>query len=289
MGGPSGVAAGDRVTGLSVGELLRRAAGYLAERGSDTPRLDAELLLAHVLGVERIALYTDHDRPLTRGETDAYRMLVARRAAREPVAYILGRRDFRRLELEVSPAALVPRPETEILVEWAIEVAPQGGALLDWGTGSGAIALSVADERPDLTVTGIDRSAGALELARTNDRAGTVEWLESDGFGALAGRRFDVIAANPPYLTDAELAAAPPELAFEPRDALVAGPTGLEALEGIATGGPGHLLPGGWLLAEVGAGQAERVAGLWREAGLVDVAVRTDLAGIGRIVGGRGA
>ena len=267
--------------------MLRRAAGYLADRGCDAPRLDAEILLADVLGVDRLTLYTDHDRPLSAGETDAYRAAIARRGVREPVAYITGRRGFRRLELTVTPSVLVPRPETELLVEWVLEVAHHGARVLDWGTGSGALALAVADERPDLHVTGIDRSPDALAVARANDPDGGVTWVESDGFAALSGERFDVIAANPPYLSQADLVAAPPELGFEPAGALVAGPTGLEALESIARDAPTHLAPLGWLVAEVGIGQAERVGGLLRDAGLVDVGCRRDLSGIERAVGGR--
>ena len=267
--------------------MLRRAAGYLAERGCDTARLDAELMLAHVLGVDRLALYTDHDRPLTVDETDRFRAATARRANREPVAYITGTRGFRRLELAVSPAVLVPRPETELLVEWAVAVAPEGGRALDWGTGSGAIALALADERPDLTLTAIDVSEDALAVARANDAGARVEWIASDGFAAFGGRSFDLVVANPPYLSDAELATVAPELGHEPRQALVAGPTGFEALERIAGDAPAHLATGGWLLAEVGAGQAPRATGLWRAAGFVDVDTRVDLAGIARVVGGR--
>ena len=267
--------------------MLKRTAGYLADRGCDTPRLDAEVLLAAVLGVERIGLYTDHERPLTTAETDTYRAFVARRGAREPVAYIVGHRGFRRIELAVSPAVLVPRPETELLVEWVIEVAPQGGAVLDWGTGSGAIALALRDERPDLVVTGVDRSADALAVARSNDPGGSVEWVASDGFSALDDRTFDVVAANPPYVAEAEFAMLQPELGFEPLGALVSGPTGLEALERIAAEAPDHLVAGGWLLAEIGAGQAEAVTQSWERAGFGDVTVRSDLAGIPRTVGGR--
>lgn len=266
--------------------MLKRAAGYLADRGCDSPRLDAEVLLADVLGVERIVLYTDHERPLTATETDGYRAFISRRAAREPVAYIVGRRGFRRIELSVSSSVLVPRPETELLVEWATEVAPQGGTILDWGTGSGAIALALRDERPDLVVSGADRSAAALDVARSNDRDDHVEWVHSDGFGAFAGRRFDVVVANPPYLTDHELVSAAPELGFEPPEALVSGPSGYEAYEVIARDAPGHLRPGGWLLAEVGLGQAEHVAELLAAAGFGDIATRPDLAGIPRAVGG---
>ena len=269
--------------------MLKRTVAYLAGRGCDTPRLDAEVLLADVLGVERIALYTDHERPLTTAETDGYRAAVARRAAREPVAYILGHRGFRRLDLAVSSAVLVPRPETELLVEWAVEVAPQGAAVLDWGTGSGAIALALADERPDLIVTGIDRSADALDVARANDPDGVVAWVRSDGFEALADRRFDVVVANPPYLADHELTTAAAELGFEPAEALASGPSGYEAYEQITRDAPGHLQPGGRLLAEVGIGQSERVATLYGAAGFFDIEVRPDLAGISRAVGGRRA
>lgn len=205
------------------------------------------------------------------------------------MAYLLGRRAFRRIELAVGPGVLVPRPETELLVEWAAAAAPADGAALDWGTGSGAVALALADERTDLRITAIDRSPAALQWARTNgDALGLrVEWLSSNGFGAVAGRRFDVVAANPPYLSRADLEAAPAELTHEPQEALVAGETGLEALEGLALEAPAHLKPGGWLLAEVGDRQAPDVVRLWAAAGLLEISCRHDLAGIARVVGGR--
>ncbi len=240
-----------------------------------------------MLGVDRLTLYTEHDRPLSSAETDAYRAAIARRGAREPVAYITGRRGFRRLELTVAPSVLVPRPETELLVEWVIEVAPREGRVLDWGTGSGAIALALADERPDLRVTGADRSEAALEVARRNDEASAVEWVHSDGFAALPGRRFDVVAANPPYLSDDDLAAAAPELAFEPAGALASGPTGLEAISALARESPERLASGGWLVIEIGAGQTDAVSRLLTAAGFVDMDVRHDLAGIPRVVAGR--
>jgi release factor glutamine methyltransferase len=274
---------------LTIAEILRRSAAYLGERGSPSPRLDAELLLGHALGLERLRLYTDSERPLTPPELARARELLARRGRREPVAYLTGERAFRRLRLAVGPAVLVPRPETEILVEWALEVAPPSGAVLDWGTGSGAVALALADEGPGLSVTALDRSEEALATARANgERAGArVEWLRSDGFAAVAGRRFDLIAANPPYLSERDLAEAPPELGWEPRGALVAGPTGLEAVRAIAAGAPAHLDPGGWVLMEVGAGQAGEAAEALRGAGLREVGHRDDLAGVARVVGGR--
>ena len=269
--------------------MLRRSSAYLAERGSPSPRLDAELLLGHALGLERIELYTQHDRPLTPEETRAARELIARRGRREPVAHLTGARAFRNLGLEAGPAALVPRPETELLVERALAHAPPGGAALDWGTGSGAVALALADEGPALRVTALECSVEALETARRNGAALglEVEWLQSDGFASVAGRRFDLIVANPPYLSQTELEEAPPELAFEPADALVAGPTGLEALERLVVEAPGHLESGGWLLAEIGARQGEPAGRLWREAGLAEVTVHADLAGLPRVVEGR--
>jgi release factor glutamine methyltransferase len=274
---------------LTVGEVLRRSAAFLAERGSPSPRLDADLLLAHALGVERLALYTGAERPLTPAELDRARDLVARRGRREPVAYLTGARAFRRLRVEVGPEVLVPRPETELLVEWALELAAPGAAVLDWGAGSGAVALALADEGPGLRVTALERSPAAVARARANgERLGlAVEWLASDGFAAVAGRRFDVVAANPPYLSPAGLAAAPPELRFEPAEALVAGPTGLEAIEAIAAAAPAHLAPGGALLVEVGEGQAGAAEAALRAAELEPLGHRADLAGVARVVGGR--
>lgn len=274
---------------LSIGEILRRSTAYLADRGSPSPRLDADLLLAHALGIERIQLYTDADRPLTPPELDRARALIARRGRREPLAYLTGRRAFRRLHLEVGPGVLVPRPESEVLVEWGLSVVPEGGSVLDWGTGSGAVALALADEGPALRVTAVNRTEAALAVARGNDADGAVEWVLSDGFAALGGRRFDVVVANPPYLSPADLAAAPPELRFEPESALVSGPSGFEAIAAVAAAAPAHLEPGGWVLIEVGEGQADRAEALLRAAGLTGATRRPDLAGIPRVVGARRA
>ena len=271
---------------LTLGEVVARTAAYFATAGSTSPRLDADLVVAHALGLERLEVYTQFDRPLRPDELAAARELVARRGRREPIAYILGKRGFRRIELEVGPAVLVPRPETEVLVEWVLDAAPEGAAVLDWGTGSGAIALALADERPDLAITGIDASAEALAVATANGtRLGlTVEWVTSDGFAALDGRRFGVIAANPPYLSEAEFADAPPELGFEPRRALVGGPRGDEVIAAIVGAAPAHLIPGGVLVMEIGGGQGAAAAALLEAAGFADIAVRADLAGIDRTV-----
>ena len=242
---------------LTIGEVVRRSARYFAGVGAPSPRLDADLVIAHALGLTRLALYTEFDRPLTAAELAGARTLVARRGRREPMAYILGHRAFRRLDLEVSPAVLVPRPETEVLVEWVLELVAPGAAVLDWGTGSGAIALALADEGPDLAVTAIDASDDALALARANGaRLGLrVEWCRSDGFAALRGRTFDVVAANPPYLSEAEFAASPPELGFEPRAALVGGPHGDEVIARIANEAGDHLRAGGAVVCEIGENQ----------------------------------
>ena len=271
---------------LTIGDVVRRTAQYLANAGSPSPRLDADLVIAHALGMTRLALYTDFDRPLSSDELAGARALVARRGRREPMAYILGHRAFRRLELEVSPGVLVPRPETEVLVDWVLELAPPGGAVLDWGTGSGAIALALADERPDLAVTASDVSDDALVVARANGaRLGLqVEWCVSDGFTAFEGRVFDVVAANPPYLSADEFAGSPPELAFEPRDALVGGPRGDEVIARIAAEVGPHLRPGGAVVCEIGATQADAVVALVGAAGLLEPQVRPDLAGLPRVV-----
>ena len=274
---------------LTIGEVVRRSAQYFAGVGVPSPRLDADLVIAHALGLPRLALYTEFDRPLSSRELAGARALVARRGRREPVAYILGHRAFRRLELEVSPSVLVPRPETEVLVEWVLELAAPGAAVLDWGTGSGALALALADERPDLVVTAIDAADDALTVARANGaRLGlAVEWCRSDGFAALDGRAFDIVAANPPYLSEAEFAAAPPELAFEPRAALVGGPHGDEAIARIAAEVGTHLRPGGVVVCEIGATQADAVRARFAATGLGETQVREDLAGLPRAVMGR--
>jgi len=276
---------------LTIGEVVRRTARYFASVGAPSPRLDADLVIAHALGLTRLALYTQFDRPLTTAELAGARALVARRGRREPTAYILGHRAFRRLDLEVSPAVLVPRPETEVLVEWVLELVAPGAAVLDWGTGSGAVALALADEGPDLAVTAIDASDDALALGRANGaRLGLpVEWCRSDGFAELRGRAFDVVVANPPYLSEDEFAASPPELGFEPRAALVGGPRGDEVIARIATEAGDHLRPGGALVCEIGERQAAVTRALFAAAGFTETQVREDLAGLPRVVMARRA
>ena len=210
---------------LSLGDVLRRASEHLGKT-SETGRLDAELLLAHTLGRNRIELYTDFDRPLSSQELDAYREAVARRARHEPVAYILGEWGFRRLTLNVDPRALIPRPETEIVVERALAHLRglDAPAVLDVGTGTGAIALAIADEQPGARVTAIDVSADALALARENvERTGlAIELRQHDAAGGLPGGPYDVVVSNPPYVERAELETLMPDVRdYEPHVALV--------------------------------------------------------------------
>jgi release factor glutamine methyltransferase len=276
-----------------LGEVLRLSARYLSEHGSPTPRLDAELLIGHALGLPRLELYTNFDRPLDEPELAACRALLERRGRREPVAYILGRWGFHGLDLAVDGRVLVPRPETEVLVERCLALLDglQAPRFADVGTGSGAIALAVKAARPDASVTATDVSADALAVARGNAAALglEVELVEADLLAGVEGR-FAVIASNPPYIGEGEMAALEPEVAeYEPRLATVAGPAGTEVLERLAAAAPGALEPGGSLVVECGAGQAAAVRGLMAAAGAEGTSAEPDLAGIDRVVAGRWA
>ena len=276
----------------SVGEVIRHSAGELSAHGSSTPRLDAELLAGHALALSRSELYAQHGRELTAAELDAVGALVARRSRREPVAYILGRWGFRGLDLAVDRRVLVPRPETEELVGVCLELvaAAAAPAVLDVGTGSGAIALSIAQELPGARVSAGDVSPAALEVAAANGAALglPVEWVCSDLLAGFAGRQFDLIVSNPPYIAAAELETLEPEVReWEPRLATTAGEGGLERLLALARSAPAALVAGGWLALECGAGQAGAVAGGLAAAGFADVGARRDFAGIERFVIGR--
>ncbi len=264
--------------GASVRDALDSARVALTASHLDTPRLDAEVLLAHAMGVDRTRLYLDPDAPVEGEAVRVFRDAVRRRSVgREPVAYITGTKGFRRLELRVDRRVLVPRPETELLVEWAVERLPPGARVVDVGTGSGAIALALKDERPDLDVTGTDSSAAALDVARANGRrlGLDVTWACGD---LLAGVQADAVLSNPPYVERG--AARAPELGHEPDEALFAGPRGLEVYERLV---PQACASGAsWLCLEVGEGQAAAVRGLL-PAGW-DSEVRRDLAGIERAV-----
>jgi release factor glutamine methyltransferase len=275
------------VRGTSARDALDGAITAIGAAGCETPRLDAELLLAYVLGVSRERLIVDRDLVVEGPSVRAFQNAVRRRSVeREPVAYILGHRGFRRLDLAVDPRTLIPRPETELLVEVGLSL-PRGARVLDVGTGSGAVALALKDERPDLLLTGSDLSADALALARTNgERLGLeVSWLRAD---LLAGvpDEFDSILSNPPYVAESARASLAPEiLRHEPPDALFSGPDGLDAIRLLLAqvADRGRV---GTVALEVGAGQAGEVARLIGEEGFGSVRIEHDLAGIERVVVG---
>jgi release factor glutamine methyltransferase len=272
---------------VTVGDVLRRATEHL-DKTSETARLDAELLLAHTLGRQRIELYTDFDRPLDHAELDGYRALVARRARSEPVAYILGEWGFRRLTLTIDRRALIPRPETEIVVERALAHLSglEAPRVLDVGTGSGAIALAIVDEHPGARVTAIDVSREALSLARENvERTGlSIELIEHDLRAGLPGGPYDLVISNPPYVEPEDLPTLMPDVReFEPHLALI----GRGAVEAVARGALEVLEPDGRIVLEVGDGQALAATALLEELGYADVSTTSDLTGRGRVVEGR--
>jgi release factor glutamine methyltransferase len=272
----------------TLGEVLRRSTDHLAEKGSSSPRVDAERLLAHALDVTRIELYTQLDRPLGANELAAARELVARRAAREPLQYILGEWGFRRLTLTVDRRALIPRPETELVVERCLALLEGAEAprVLDVGTGSGAIALAIADEHPGARVTGVDASDDALELARENvDRTGLpVELQRHDLFAGLPDGPWALVVSNPPYVDPHDRDALQPEVRdWEPAEALF----GRGASAAVAAAALPVLDHGGALVLEVGDGQAASTADMLTSLGYVDVRVTPDLARRDRVVEGR--
>jgi release factor glutamine methyltransferase len=269
----------------TVRDLLRAATARLAEAGCGTPRLDAELLAARALNTDRGGLVLLRDSPLSAGAAERFEALVRRREAREPVAYILGRREFRWLELQVDRRALIPRPETELLVEAALEL-PAHARVIDVGTGSGAVALALKQERPDLAVTGADISPGALAVARANaTHLGLdVAWRRADLLAGAAGP-WDAVLANLPYVEPEQWDGLAPEITrYEPRDAVVGGLTLMSRLVAqLPASGAG------FAALEVGAGQASAVAQLLRDAGFGDVRFVRDLARHERIAVGHRA
>jgi len=272
-------------------KLLRWTTNYFSEKGIDNPRLDAELLLANVLKLDRVGLYLNYDRPLLREELDVARPLVKKRGQREPLQYLLGTTEFWSLPFKVTPAVLIPRADTEILVEEALARAESKGDLLDVGTGSGAIVISLASELPDWQMTGLDISAAALTIAlencEINQVAERVQLLQGD-LAELPAQQYDLIVSNPPYIAQQEWDELMPEVrCFEPSLALLAEDGGLRCYQQLATQAESRLKSGGWLLVETGYQQADTVEELLTAAGLSNLFIRKDYSGQPRVVGGQ--
>jgi release factor glutamine methyltransferase len=272
---------------VKVARTLRETSERLDAAGCESAEVDAEILVAHVLAVSRSELALDRSRKLSKGEEETLERLVERRETREPLAYVLGEWGFRRLTLDVNASVLVPRPETEVVVERCLARIAQFDEprVLDVGTGSGAIALAIADEHPGADVTGVDASPGALEVAGVNVvRTGlAIELREWDLFTGLPEGPWDLVVSNPPYVLPEELESLEPEVReWEPRTALA----GVGATEAVARGARDVLASDGVLVLEVAAGDGGRVAALLEELGYADVATTDDLAGRDRVVEG---
>ena len=273
----------------SVGQALRRVLDRLAGT-SPSARADAEILFCHVLQCSTVRLRLDSERPLVAAARQRLDALVKRRLAGEPVAYLIGERGFWTLDLAVDRRALIPRPETELLVERALDLIPSRSArVVDLGTGSGAIALALAGERPGWQITAIERDPETLALARSNGirlQLG-VDWRQGDWLQPLAGERVDLIVANPPYIAAEDPHLAVGDLRFEPRHALASGSDGLDALRVIIRDAPRHLRPGGWLAVEHGYDQEAAVQQLMQARGFLDIRTHKDLGGQPRVTEGR--
>jgi release factor glutamine methyltransferase len=272
----------------TVDSLLAGAADTLA---TDEGRRDAQVLLGHILNVSRAWLVAHDGDTVDDSTADAFRKLVLLRHDGEPVAYLLGRREFHGLDFRVTPDVLIPRPETETLVDAALEKldTTAGRKVLDLGTGSGCVAVSIAHERPAAQIAAVDLSADALDVARSNATAlgQKVEFLQGRWFAPVTRRRFDLIVSNPPYVVAGDPHLNQGDLRFEPTTALISGPDGLNDIRAIVGDAAEHLLPGGWLLFEHGYDQAESCRDLLAKAGFGELESWTDLANITRVAGGR--
>jgi release factor glutamine methyltransferase len=271
-------------------KVLNWTKGYLAEKGVENARLEAEWLLSAVLGLDRVGLYVNFEKPLLPAELAAFRGMVSRRAKREPLQYILGSQEFMGLEFRVTPAVLIPRHDTEPLVQEAVNRAGNVQRVLDIGAGSGCIAVALAKLLPNATVVAVDSSDVALAVARENAGLNgvAVRFVLGSLFEPFEGERFDLIVSNPPYIPTADLAALQPEVReFEPKGALDGGADGLDFYRLIIPAAPEYLNPGGWLMVEVGMGQAEAVKGIFADAGFAEVFTVKDPGNIERVVGGR--
>ncbi|HXV21580.1 MAG TPA: peptide chain release factor N(5)-glutamine methyltransferase [Desulfuromonadales bacterium] len=275
----------------TVLKVLQWTADYLSQKGVENGRRDAELLLGATLDLDRVGLYLNYDRPLASAELAAFRERVGRRARREPLQHILGRTEFWSLSFVVTPAVLIPRADTEVLVEEALKRAAGACSILDVGTGSGAVAVALAHELPAAKVAAMDVSAEALAVAmqnaRSNDVEGRIRFLQAD-MGALPGGPYDLIVANPPYVPDGEISELMPEVRdFEPHLALSGGRDGLDCYRRLLPAAAACLKPDGWLLVEVGCRQALQVTELFQANGFAETFTARDLAAIERVVGGR--
>ena len=267
----------------TIGSLLKWTEGFFAEKGIDTPRLDAEILLAHVLEKERIYLYAHFDEPMTSTELSAYKEMIKKRAARYPVAHILGIKPFMGLDFIVNEHVLVPRPETELLVEAVLEICPKEipVRVLDMGTGSGAILLSLLSYLPQATGTGVDISSDALKIAAENGEAlhiKRVQWVNSDLFTNVEAHEYDWLVSNPPYLTAPDMQNLEEEVKYDPQTALYGGTDGLDIYRRLAGEGGAYLKVGGHSIVEVGAGQSRQVAELFTDQGFELVRIIKDYA-----------
>jgi release factor glutamine methyltransferase len=275
----------------TVLKVLNWTKGYLAEKGVENSRLEAEWLLCAATGLDRVGLYVNYEKPLTEAELVSYRATVARRAKREPLQYILGSQEFWGLDFLVTPAVLIPRHDTEVLVAEAVRCAGAAGRILDIGVGSGCIAVALATALPGAVVWGVEKSPEALALAQQNvaRHAARVTLFAGSLFEPFPGERFELIVSNPPYIPTADLATLQPEVRdYEPWQALDGGPDGLAFYRTLIPAAREHLTPGGWLLVEVGINQAPSVLELFAQAGRFgELFTAKDPAHIERVVGGR--